>query len=37
MIRRLLKRVILWALASDVSETTNAAAELDRIAAELKK
>jgi hypothetical protein len=35
--RALLKRIILWALASGTDDQASAAAELDRLAAELKK
>jgi len=35
--RALLKMIILWALSSGAADAPSAAAELDRLAAELKK
>jgi hypothetical protein len=35
--RALLKKIIIWALASGATDVAGAAAELDKLAAELKK
>jgi len=37
MMRALLKKIILWALADGALGAASAAAELDRLAAELKR